>query len=202
MTLKRSAVTLLGLLFLTTGAFAQTMAHEGHHSMSHDVMFVDAMTQHHRDGIRMAEMAVAKAENPDLRSMAQKMIDDQQREIADMQRHRGDAPMTPMDEIMKMPGMMPESEMKRDMARLESATGHAFDVAFTEIMPKHHEGAIKMAKHELTKGSSAELKQIAQTIADKQSREREQLLAMHQDLSHSSETMTSSSAERRRMTKN
>lgn len=202
MTLKRSAIALLGVMFITTGAFAQTMAHEGHHPMNHDVMFADTMTKHHRDGIKMAEMAVAKAENAELRSMAQKMIDDQQREIADMQRLRGDAPMTPMGEMMKMEGMMSESEMKADMARLEAATGHAFDVAFTEIMPKHHEGAIKMAKHELAKGTNAELKGIAQEIADKQTREREQLMAMHRDMHSSSETMTSSSTERRRMTKN
>lgn len=202
MTLKRSAVTLLGVMFITSGAFAQTMTHEGHSSMNHDVMFADTMTRHHRDGIKMAEMAVAKAENPELRSMARTMIDDQQREIADLQRLRGDAPMTPMGEMMKMEGMMPESEMQQDMARLEAATGRAFDVAFTEVMPKHHAGAIKMAKHELAMGTNADIKAIAQTIADKQSREREQLLAMNRNLSSSSETMTSAAPERQRMTKN
>lgn len=200
MTLKRSAA-LLALLFTIVGPAAQTMAHEGHDAMNHDVMFVDGMTQHHRDGIKMAEMAVARAASPELRSMARKMIADQQREIAEMQRLRGDAPVTPMGEMMKMDGMMPESQMQRDMARLEAATGREFDVAFTEIMPKHHDGAIRMAKQELTRGTNPGLKAIAQTIVDKQTREREQLMAMHHDLHGASGTPTSSPAERRRMTK-
>jgi uncharacterized protein (DUF305 family) len=156
---------------------------------------------HHRDGIRMAQLAVDKAQNAELRAMAQKMIADQQREIDEMQRLRGDAAMTPKGDMMKMPGMTPESEMKQDMARLEAATGPAFDVAFTEIMPKHHEGAITMSKHELEKGDHEGLRAIAQSIADKQAREREQLVAMHRDLSDDMRAMTSSSSERRRMTK-
>ncbi|MHB0968540.1 MAG: DUF305 domain-containing protein [Thermoanaerobaculia bacterium] len=172
MKLKRSSALLLGLVFMATTAVTQTMAHEGHHGMDHDVMFADGMTKHHRDGIKMAQMAVEKAQNAELRSMAQKMIDDQSREIDEMQRLRGDAPMTPMAEMMKMPGMMPESMMQQDMARLEAATGQAFDIAFTEIMPKHHDEAIKMSKHELANGDNSGLRAIAQEIADKQSRER------------------------------
>lgn len=202
MRLKHSGAYLLGLIFMATTAVAQTTAHEGHHTMDHDVMFADGMTKHHRDGIKMAQMAVEKAQNAELRSMAQKMIDDQTREIDEMQRLRGDAPITPMAEMMKMPGMMPESKMQKDMARLEAATGQAFDIAFTEIMPKHHDGAIKMSKHELANGDHSGLRAIAQQIADKQSRERQQLVAMHRDLTGGeAHAMTSSSAERRRMTK-
>jgi uncharacterized protein (DUF305 family) len=199
--LKRSAALVLGLVFMAATAIAQTTAHEGHHTMDHDVMFADGMTKHHRDGIKMAQMAVEKAQQAELRSMAQKMIDDQTREVEEMQRLRGDAPMTPMAEMMKMPGMMPESEMNKDMSRLEAASGAAFDVAFTEIMPKHHDGAIKMSKHELANGDNSGLRAIAQEIADKQARERDQLVAMHRDMSGETQTMTSSSTGRRRMTK-
>jgi uncharacterized protein (DUF305 family) len=176
-------------LLIATAAAAQTNAH--------DRMFADGMTKHHQDGIRMAQMAVDKAENAELRSMAQKMIDDQQREIGEIENLRGGGPMTPMAEMMKMPGMMSESQMQRDMARLDSASGHDFDLAFTEIMPKHHEGAIKMAKHELQMGSNAGLKDIAQQIADKQSRERQQLLAMHENIDAGHSAMTSSSSRQR-----
>jgi len=201
MRLKHSITLMLGLLFMAVTAGAQTTAHQGHHTMDHDVMFADGMTKHHRDGIRMAQMAVDKAQNAELRSMAQKMIDDQTRQIGEMQRLRGDAPTTPMDQMMKMPGMRPESKMKQDMARLEAATGQAFDLAFTEIMPRHHEGAIKMSKHELANGDDSGLRAIAQEIADTQVREREQFVAMHRDLDGQTQAMTSSSTERRRMTK-
>jgi uncharacterized protein (DUF305 family) len=194
--MKRHAPLFFAFAFafvvVATAAAAQTN--------DHDRMFADSMTRHHQDGIRMAQMAVDKTHSAELRSMAQRMIEDQRREIGQMQSLRGDGPMTPMSEMMQMPGMMPESEMQRDMARLESATGHAFDMAFTEIMPKHHDGAIEMAKHELQRGSNAGLKEIARQIADKQSRERQQLLAMHENMSDDM-TMTSSSPGRRRMSK-
>jgi uncharacterized protein (DUF305 family) len=202
MRLKHSLSFMLGLAFMAAAAIGQTTAHEGHHTMDHDVMFADGMTKHHRDGIKMAQMAVEKAQSAELRSMAQKMIDDQTREIDEMQRLRGAAPMTPMAEMMKMPGMMAESKMQQDMARLEAATGQTFDVAFTEIMPKHHDGAIKMSKHELANGDNSGLRTIAQQIAEKQSRERDQLVAIHRSLSGGeTRAMASSSTERRRMTK-
>jgi uncharacterized protein (DUF305 family) len=200
MRLKYWKTLMMALLLTSFAAFAQTPAHESHHAMDHDVMFADGMTNHHRDGIKMAQMAVEKAQNAELRAMAQTMIDDQQREISEMQRLRGDAPVTPMGEMMKMPGMMSESKMQQDMARLEASTGTAFDVAFTEIMPKHHEGAIKMSKHELANGDNQGLRAIAEQIADKQTQEREQLAAIRRALTDNG-TMTSSVTERRRLTK-
>ncbi|MGN6182371.1 MAG: DUF305 domain-containing protein [Thermoanaerobaculia bacterium] len=126
-----------------------------------DRMFADAMAQHHRDGVRMAQMAVQKAASAELRTMSQRMIDDQQREIGELQSLRGDAPMTPMSEMMSMPGMMPESEMQSAMTRLENASGRDFDVAFTEIMPRHHQSAITMARAELPDLENAGLREIA-----------------------------------------
>ncbi|HEY0591974.1 MAG TPA: DUF305 domain-containing protein [Thermoanaerobaculia bacterium] len=146
----------------------------------HDKRFADAMTKHHRDGIKMAQMAVDKAASEELRAMAQKMIDDQQKDIDRMQAARGEGGEVTMEMMMSMPGMMPESEMARDMARLESASGTAFDAAFTEIMARHHEGAVTMAEHEIESGSSEPMIAIAREIVAKQTEERKQLLAMHE----------------------
>ena len=203
--MRRFSAIAFGCLLIATAAAAQTDPHQHQHgmmssTMSHDQMFADAMTKHHQDGIKMAQMAVDKAGNAELRSMAQSMIDDQRREIDQMQSLRGEGPAMSASDMMKMPGMMPESQMHEDMARLEAASGPEFDAAFTEMMAKHHEGAIQMAKHELQMGSNAGLKEIAQNIVDKQTREREQLLAMHRDMN--AQPMTSSSSDRQRMRKN
>jgi uncharacterized protein (DUF305 family) len=202
--MKRSVAVLIVCSLMAPAAFAQAGMHQGHGmtaSMNHDVMFADAMTKHHQDGIKMAQLAVDKSAIAELRSMAQKMIDDQRRDIEQMQSLRGEAPKTPMSQIMSMPGMMSESQMQRDMARLRSASGHDFDLAFTEIMPMHHEGAITMSMDELRNGTNAGLKEIAQKIADAQSRERQQLIAMHETMSAEHGAMTSSSTGRQRMTK-
>lgn len=197
--MKPLVAPILALMVAATG-YAQ-MEHQHSATMNHDAMFVDAMTMHHEDGIRMAQMAVDKAESAELRAMAQKMIEDQRRDIERMEPLRPQGPKMPMEEMHKMPGMMPMSEMAEDMARLDATTRHEFDVAFTEIMPKHHAGAIKMAQHQIEKGSVQGLKDIAREIVDKQSRENEQLLALHKTLHGGTEVMASSSTERRRMAK-
>ena len=194
--MKRSIAPLLMCLFVAMSAFA----HEGpHDAADHDRMFADSMSMHHEDGIKMARLAIDKAESAELRSMAQKMIDDQSREITGMQSLRGDGPRTTMEEMQKMPGMMPESQMQRDMARLEAAQGHEFDLAFTEIMPKHHQSAITMARDHRPKLKNAALKEIASNIIETQTRERQELLAMHESMEAG--PMTSSSSDRQRMAK-
>lgn len=195
--MKRSLCQALMCLLVATAALAQ----EGRHDTAmQDRMFADAMSKHHEDGIKMGRMALDKAQSAELRAMAQKMIDDQSREITQMQSLRGDGPRTTMDEMKKMPGMMPESQKQRDMARLEAAQGKEFDRAFTEIVAKHHASAITMARDELRNGSNAGLKEIANNIVEKQSEERTRLLAMHQSM-EPDDAMTSASSGRQRMTK-
>lgn len=179
-----------GVTFLLAGA-ALAQSH-------HDKRFADAMTKHHRDGIKMAQMAVEKAVDDDLRAMAQTMIDDQEKDIVRMQAARGEGGEVTMEMMMSMPGMMPEAEMARDMARLESASGTAFDVAFTEIMPKHHEGAVTMAKNEVEMGSSDAMVAIAREIAERQAAERSQLLAMHERLAPARTEVRAAEAQTRR----
>lgn len=161
----------VALLLCATAANAQS---------EQDRKFADSMTKHHRDGIRMSQLAVQKSSHEELRAMAQKMIDDQTRDIERMQALRGNGPVTPMHEMHQMPGMMPEEQMNEHMTKLESLSGHDFDVAFTEMMPMHHQGAITMAKHEVENGSLEGMKEIAREIAAKQTEERQQLLAMHE----------------------
>jgi uncharacterized protein (DUF305 family) len=53
-----------------------------------DLAFIDAMVPHHQTAVMMAQMATMRAEHPELRALAQTMLDDQQREIAQMQTWR------------------------------------------------------------------------------------------------------------------
>ena len=50
-----------------------------------DFDFVRGMIPHHQGAIDMAKVQLAHGKNPEIRAMAQKIIDDQQREIAEMQ---------------------------------------------------------------------------------------------------------------------
>ncbi|MDQ5857314.1 MAG: DUF305 domain-containing protein [Acidobacteriota bacterium] len=50
-----------------------------------DLMFIDMMIPHHQSAIAMSQDALAKAEHPEIKELAQKIISDQQKEIDQMQ---------------------------------------------------------------------------------------------------------------------
>lgn len=53
-----------------------------------DLAFIDAMIPHHQSAIMMAQVALDRAQHPEIKSLAQAIIDAQQREIARMQTWR------------------------------------------------------------------------------------------------------------------
>lgn len=73
------------------------------------------MIKHHEDGIMMFQMAEEKAKDSDIRMMAEKMTQDQKKEIPELQALRNEVkPDAPQAINMNMPGMMP-----MDMSKLE-----------------------------------------------------------------------------------
>ena len=76
---------------------------------------------------------------------------------------------------MKLPGMMP-----MDMDKLESASGGAFDHEFIDMTIKHHQGGVMMAKSELKSGKNKSVKEKAQMIIDKQSKEIAEMKQMRE----------------------
>lgn len=57
---------------------------------SFDQAFIEMMIPHHEGAIEMAKVELAKGEDPELRTLAQDIIDAQQREITAMRKHVGD----------------------------------------------------------------------------------------------------------------
>ncbi|MFC7516677.1 DUF305 domain-containing protein [Herbaspirillum sp. GCM10030257] len=49
-----------------------------------DAMFLDMMTRHHQGAVKMAQSALTKAKHPEVKKTAQKVIDEQKKEIAQM----------------------------------------------------------------------------------------------------------------------
>jgi uncharacterized protein (DUF305 family) len=132
-----------------------------------DIQFLDTMVKHHEDGIEMFKMASAKAENADVKAMAEKMTQDQEKEIPELQALRNQIkPDAPRAVNENMPGMMP-----MDMSKLENKTGSDFDRTFLTMTIEHHKGAIKMADAALKKSQSKAVKEKAQMMHDMQSKE-------------------------------
>ena len=68
-----------------------------------DLAFIEAMVPHHQTAVMMAQMATMRAEHPELQTLAQTMIDDQQREIAQMQAWRAAWSASAMPAASPMP---------------------------------------------------------------------------------------------------
>jgi uncharacterized protein (DUF305 family) len=127
--------------------------------------FAAMMKIHHMGAIEMAQLELAQGQNPELKAMAQKMLDAQQSEIAEFNtflsghtRHGGGDAFY-KEIIASM------NNMKMDMDHTGS-----IDKQFAEMMIPHHQGGIDMAKSYLKNGAHEEkMKAMAnKIIADQQ----------------------------------
>lgn len=147
--------------------------HQGHGSQV-DAHFLDRFVKHHQDGIEMAKLAQARAQTPEIKSMAEKILKDQPKEIAQMQKWR----TRHFNSVGKATDMPPEMQM----ARLRTASGSEFDLVFAGMMKKHHEDGIKMIEDVEGDLKNPEVKQFAEQAKKNQSKERDQLAQLQSSL--------------------
>lgn len=134
-----------------------------------DYDFASMMIEHHKGAIKMSETEVGKGKDPQVKSMAEKLIADQKSEIDELQTFLKDKPamnnLTSFSKDMteKMNGMnqkMQTMEMKGDQ-----------DQDFASMMVMHHQQAIDMSEHYLSAGKNESLKEMAGNIIDKNKEE-------------------------------
>lgn len=121
-----------------------------------DAAFMTQMIGHHAQALVMAGFAPTRAASPSIRTLAARVMNAQEDEIATMQRWLGarGRPMPATDAASAVssttahthlgPGMLTPDELQR----LEQAGGPDFDRLFLTLMIRHHEGAITMV-HDL-----------------------------------------------------
>ena len=143
-------------------------------SAPYDLQFIDTMTQHHQGAIEMAQIALKKSSNAELKTFAQRIIDDQQKEIAQMKEwsdkwFAGKPPAINME----MSGMKDSMKMMTGdgMKRMETMNGKEFDSMFLDMMTPHHVGAVTMAKEASTKAEKPEIRTLAGKIIEAQEAE-------------------------------
>lgn len=146
-----------------------------------DIAFAQGMIPHHQQAVEMADLALMRAESPEVTSLAKQIKAAQDPEIETMTgwlkawgaplKGDSDSEMDHMDDAdnsaSEGTGMMSASEM----TNLEKAKGAAFDTMFLEMMIQHHAGAITQAKTEQAKGKNADAKALAGGIIKAQKAE-------------------------------
>ncbi len=118
-----------------------------------DVHFMSGMISHHAQAIVMSNMAPTHGASPRVQTLAARIINAQQDEIASMQSwlkdHNQLVPAANDHSMMEMPGMdmgtlMPGMLTASQMNQLDKARGEEFDRLFLTFMIQHHRGAITM----------------------------------------------------------
>ncbi len=146
-----------------------------------DQQFIDMMVPHHMGAVAMAQIALTRAEHPELKTLANGIIASQNSEIGRMKQWRaawyGSDQTPPMDQMQVLPGMdmnmMNGGMMSSDIKNMQTAS--PFDRAFFQAMIPHHQSAIAGAKLEQEQGMHPELKQLAGTIIADQQKEIDQM---------------------------
>jgi len=135
-----------------------------------DVSFATDMIPHHAQAVEMADLALDKATNDKVTTLATAIKGAQDPEIRTMSGWLvgwGEKVPGAMHGGHSMSGMMSEERM----ADLEKASGAAFDRLWVDMMIEHHEGAVLMAREELAEGQSPDAKALAQDIIEAQNAE-------------------------------
>jgi uncharacterized protein (DUF305 family) len=140
--------------------------------VSAEVLFIDGMIPHHEQAIAMAQRALEEAEHEELRELAQDIIDEQQKEIDQMQEWR-DSWYPDVEPTM---GMQIENMPMMEDMMLSIDESIPFDLRFIDAMTIHHGAAILMAQGLLAAPSEhEELRDMAQQMIDSQQKEIDQM---------------------------
>jgi len=137
-------------------------------------MFAMMMVPHHTQTLAMVDLAVKKATNAKGKALASKIRKAQLPEVERMSGWliAGGIPIPGAEGGHNMAGMdaKPDGMMSaQQMTGLGAATGSGFDRMWLQLMVKHHQGAVAMARTQLKKGVNPDGKQVARSIVNSQS---------------------------------
>ncbi len=141
-----------------------------------DVRFMTGMIGHHAQALVMSDLAPTHGASPAIETLASRIINAQQDEIATMQqwlRDRGQmvpevhiSGMTMMvhgpEDAMHMPGMLTPEQLEE----LDEARGREFDVRFLTFMIQHHRGAVTMVHNLFATDGAAQGDQMFKLASD------------------------------------
>ena len=127
-----------------------------------DVQFAQAMIPDHQMVAKMAALAATKANNAQLKTLAAQMKKGQ---TAAVDKLTGWLKAWGKPVAGDMAGMtMPGAMTDKDMTKLKSAKGMAFDMMFAQMMIAHHNGALQMARAETANGLNVDAKAMADAM--------------------------------------
>ena len=157
-----------------------------------DAHFIEQMIPHHEDAITMAKLAQSKAQRPEVKALANAIIDSQGKEITQMQawyKSWFGKDVSAGENVMGQHGMMGAGNQNSmhmgmmgdntDSTRLEQASD--FDTAFIEEMIPHHQMAVMMANMLKNSTNRPEMKKLSEDIISAQTKEINQMRSWYSE---------------------
>lgn len=133
-----------------------------------DRAFLADMIPHHEAAVEMAALALTRGESAFVRDLAADIIRSQNREISTM---RGIASRLVAAGVKPRSLGLTRAEMGMDHDVSHLHMAGPFDLAFIDMMIPHHEGALRMSRIQLLRGTSVQATSLAKQIIASQSRE-------------------------------
>ena len=135
--------------------------------------FAMMMKHHHMVATEMAQAELSQGHHDDVKALAKKMLDDQTKEIKQIDNFLAN---TPADNKAGNDKFHHEAmQMMNDMPVKMDHSGKDVDQQFTSMMISHHEQGIHMAKMYLKYGKKQEMKTLANKIINAQEKEIKEL---------------------------
>ncbi|MDF2388570.1 DUF305 domain-containing protein [Nostoc ellipsosporum NOK] len=165
-----------------------------------DQHFIEMMVPHNNQAVEMADIALSRAQHPEIKKLAVVIKREQNREIQQMKTwykawYGKEVPITAMTHqemmarhqcmgqqmnpgMMKMPMNCNKSSMNVDLVALKNASD--FDKEFIRQMIPHHRMAVMMAQMVANKATKPEIANLAQSIIKTQTTEINQMQEWYQ----------------------
>jgi putative membrane protein len=125
------AVLVLALVSITGPALAKSPANRDQASTARqDTKFLEKANQGSVDEIQLAQLALKKSSNDDVKNFAEKMVHDHTMLIDNMKSFANEAGIQPPSQ--------PSAATQALMAKLEALSGEAFDKAYIKAMVQDH----------------------------------------------------------------
>ncbi|RBY81974.1 DUF305 domain-containing protein [Geodermatophilus sp. TF02-6] len=186
------ALIAVGLVLLGGGAAVALGIGRGEATPTADSVdagFARDMGRHHLQGVEMANLALERSSDPEVRQLAFDISSTQTNQVGRMQGwlslwglpfSSGATPMAWMDSgaghgghdtAGMAGGLMPGMATEEELAELRGLSGTAFDVQFLRLMIRHHQGGLEMAQYAADHATVPAVAGLARSIAETQTAE-------------------------------
>jgi uncharacterized protein (DUF305 family) len=145
------------------------------------------MSTHHLQGVEMANLALERTTDPQIRSLAFDISATQTNQVGRMQGWLSlwGLPLSGGEQMAWMGGhqhtangLMPGMATEQELSDLQSLQGTAFDIRFLQLMIRHHQGGRAMAEYAAEHAQLAPVRSLARSIVDTQTTETTTMAAM------------------------